>query len=350
MDQQQCLGLPGEAEGLSARPLNGDPDPRSYDRVVVALSGGKDSVACALYLLEMGVARSRIELWHHLIDGREGGAFQMDWPFTEGYCRGFAAAFGLPIYFSWKRGGFAGEAFRKDAPTAPTAWEDPGGAAGIGGGRGPRNTRMRFPQVSADLSVRWCSGYLKVMVAEMVIRASGRFGGARTLFVTGERAEESPARNRYRRFEIHRADARSSSVARHVDGWRPIHAWREAEVWDILRRHRVRPAPPYRLGWSRLSCACCIFGNADQWASVRAVAPGMFARVAAAEAAFGSTIDRRRGLEELAGAGRPYAAIAADPAAAAEAMDPGWAGEVLVPDGQEWAMPAGAFGRGPGPS
>lgn len=350
MDQQQCLGLPGEAEGLSARPLDGDPDPKSYDRVVVALSGGKDSVACALYLLELGVDRSKIELWHHLIDGREGGAFQMDWPFTEAYCRKFAAAFGLPIHFSWKRGGFAGEAFRKDAPTAPTHWEDPDGTARSGGGRGPQNTRMQFPQVSADLSVRWCSSYLKIQIGEMVLRASQRFDGAKTLFVTGERAEESPARNRYLRFQVHRTDARGGSKRRHVDAWRPVHAWREAEVWDILRRHRVNPAPPYRLGWSRLSCACCIFGNADQWASARAIAPGMFARVAAAEARFGKTIDRRRSLPEMAAAGTAYAAIGENRDAVAEALDPGWAGEVLVPEGQEWAMPAGAFGRGPGPS
>ena len=73
----------------------------SYDRVVVAFSGGKDSLACLLHLIELGVARERIELWHHDIDGREGSNL-MDWPCTRDYCRKVASALGVSLYFSWK--------------------------------------------------------------------------------------------------------------------------------------------------------------------------------------------------------------------------------------------------------
>lgn len=40
-----------------------------YDLIVVLISGGKDSVACYLKLLELGVPKERIEFWHHDIDG-----------------------------------------------------------------------------------------------------------------------------------------------------------------------------------------------------------------------------------------------------------------------------------------
>ena len=43
-------------------------------------------------------------------------------------------------------------------------------------------------------SVRWCSAYLKIDVGAAALRGQARFEGKRTLFVTGERAEESAAR------------------------------------------------------------------------------------------------------------------------------------------------------------
>jgi len=36
-----------------------------YDHIIVLFSGGKDSAAAYFRLLEMGVPKSKIELWHH---------------------------------------------------------------------------------------------------------------------------------------------------------------------------------------------------------------------------------------------------------------------------------------------
>lgn len=47
-------------------------DLATYDHIIVAFSGGKDSWACLLHLLDLDVERKKIELWHHLVDGREG--------------------------------------------------------------------------------------------------------------------------------------------------------------------------------------------------------------------------------------------------------------------------------------
>lgn len=158
----------------------------SYDRYLVQFSGGKDSTACFLHLVEQGVPEEKIELWHQLVDGR--GKTWMDWEITEAYCRAFAEAFGVPIYFSWKEGGFRREAFRENARTAPTTFELPGGTTKtIGGGRGKESTRMRFPQISPDLSVRWCSAYLKIDICASAIRNQARFNDLRTLVISGER-------------------------------------------------------------------------------------------------------------------------------------------------------------------
>jgi hypothetical protein len=52
-----------------------------YDLVVAAFSGGKDSLALALDVLGRGVDPSRVQLWHHLVDGRPGVDPRfVDWP------------------------------------------------------------------------------------------------------------------------------------------------------------------------------------------------------------------------------------------------------------------------------
>ena len=203
------------------------PDLNSYDHIIVAFSGGKDSTACVLDLLARGVSPELIELWHHKIDGEEKTF--MDWPVTEDYCRAFAKQFNLPIYFSWKVGGFKGEMLRENALTRPIIFESPSGQVQTGGTSGKLSTRRRFPPLAASLTTRWCSAYLKIDVASAALRNQDRFNGARTLFITGERAQESAARSKYAKFEPHRADLRDGKVARYIDhwqcaGWFPL-AW-----------------------------------------------------------------------------------------------------------------------------
>ena len=131
------------------------PDLETYDRFLVAFSGGKDSICCVLTLLDMGVEPCKIELHHHLVDAREGsdnkegrssseqgGLF--DWPVTEDYCRQFAKAFDLKIYFSWLEGGLEREMCRKDQAEAPTYFETPEGLRSAGG-KGEPDTRRKFP-------------------------------------------------------------------------------------------------------------------------------------------------------------------------------------------------------------
>ena len=310
----------------------------SYDHYIVAFSGGKDSLACVLNLLEIGIPKAKIELWHHDIDGHGAVRF-MDWPVTTDYCRKVAQALEIPIFFSWREGGFKREMLRDNTATARTCFETPDGLK-YAGGKGKPGTRLKFPQVSADLSVRWCSAYLKIDVGSISLRNQKRFNGKRTLFITGERAEESAARAKYSEFEPHR----THSNKRHVDQWRPVHHWSESEVWNIIKRWNINPHPAYKLGWGRLSCALCIFGNSNQWASARDVLPEQFNAVADYEQSFGLTIKRDKSVIESANAGTCYIF---DQDEVKQATSEIYTDSPII---KKWTMPQGAFGDSTGPT
>lgn len=332
----------------SIPPMAPGPDLASYDKVLVGFSGGKDSVAAVLALLDAGVPKDKIELHHHDIDG-EPGANLMDWPITRAYCKAFADAMGLPIYYSWREGGFEREMLRNGDRTAPVAFEQPDGTLGRAGGiRGKEGTRLKFPQVSADLNVRWCSGKMKIDVMDVLIANQERFNGKRILVVTGERAEESSNRAKYKTFEPHRTHAKTK---RHADAYRPVHAWKEGDVWGIMQKHGIVAHPSYRLGYGRLSCRECIFGSDNQWATNQALFPAATNKVGDYENQFGVTIHRTLTVGERAKRGTPYAAAVAQPGLARFADQHEWdASQPIVVKPSEWKLPAGAFGETSGPS
>lgn len=322
-----------------------EPNLLDYDRIIVAFSGGKDSIACVLRLLEISPYNRKIELWHHDVDGRAAGF--MDWPCTPSYCEKFASEYDIPLYFSWLEGGFEREMLRKDDPTAPKHVETPDGIITVGGNSSKLGTRLKFPQVSADLKTRWCSSYLKIGCSDVAFTNQDRFRNSKTLFVSGERAEESPNRARYKTFEPHRKDARDSiKLRRHIDTWRPVHGMTTGEVWSLIEKHRVRPHPAYELGWGRLSCMSCIFGSADQWASVKAIAPERFEKIAKYEEVFEHTIQRTKSIRQLASEGTAYSAITKNPDMVKIAMSESYSLNIYT---KSWKTPAGATSALTGP-
>lgn len=332
--------LPAAEREVWLRAVEGDFS--AYDRVVVAFSGGKDSLACVLKLLELGCPKEKLELWHHDIDGAAGSRHFMDWPVTRSYCMAAARALGLRIKFSWKEGGFEGEMLREERPTAPTSFECDDGTIRTVGGKGPNGTRRKFPQVSADLKVRWCSAYLKIDVGARVMCNDPAFKTGRFLFVTGERREESSARARYP--EVERGKGWASK--RLVHHWRAVIDWTEAEVWAAIKAARIAPHPAYRLGFGRLSCMACIFGDKDQWAAVYELDPQRFERIADYEREFGLTIKRSKSVRELAREGTSYCSEAPGELKRA-AMAATY--ELPILD-TAWEAPAGAFRKCCGPS
>ena len=321
------------------------PDLSSYDRIVVFFSGGKDSVSCVLHLLDLGVPASRIELHHHLVDGAPGEPGLMDWPVTLAYCEAFALHIGASFQTSWREGGMRREMLRADERTSPVVFYKNGKRFQIGGTHGPLGTRRKFPQQSASLAVRWCSASLKIDVSVSYLRNEPGFRNARTLVVTGERAQESSARARYKTFEPHRADSRRGKAGRHIDHWRAVHGWSEKKVWATIERFSLLAHPAYYLSYGRVSCLSCVFASKDQWATNRMIARAQFDAVAAYEAAFGVTIHRNLDVAAQADLGTPYAA--AQGYWVEVAMGTTFDLPMRV---ENWTLPAGAFGESCGPT
>lgn len=316
-----------------------------YDIIAVSYSGGKDSLACLLHLLDLGVPREKIELHHQDVDGH--GEPLMDWPCTPAYVKATGEALGIPVVFSWREGGFVREMLRDNTPTAPVSYERNGQRVSLPTVRATSGTRLKFPQVSADLSVRWCSPALKIDVFARVLNNDPGYKGKKVLVITGERGQESPARAKYEDAEEHRCNSRNHLV----HAWRPILDWKEEQVWGIIEKWRVRPHPSYLLGFSRTSCLPCIFGNDDQWASVNRLDPERFRRIADLERQFGTTIRKGQSVEEMARRGKEFVSDKSEELRRL-AMSPGafTAEMFFLPEGEVWKAPAGAYRRCGGPS
>lgn len=330
--------------------MSTNPPPRplsEYTHIISSFSSGKDSSASVVALIEAGADPAVVELWHQGVDGEPGGPVWADWPCTESFVRRFGEAFGFPAYFQWKEGGFKGELLRDNVPTAGVGYEaTTGDRVRLPASKQAKpGTRLRFPQVSGDLRVRWCSAYLKIDVAARVLNNDPRFKGATVLYVTGERGEESSARAKYNESEPHRCH----SGVKTVDAWRPVLRWTEAEVWDAMRRHGMRPHPAYYLGFNRVSCRTCIFGLDDQWRTVHELAPDLLQEFVDLEKQSGLTIHRTKSIPERVAAGKSTIPPG-------RARDVEWSNSTDLPleavkvPPEEWELPAGAYKRCGGPT
>lgn len=322
-----------------------------YTHIIVSFSGGKDSLALALLVAEeverFPSLRSKVELWHQCVDGEPGGEGLMDWPCTEDYCREVARYLGFPIRYQWKHGGFEGEMLRENARTKGVSYEDKDFKVQElpQTSRGKVSTRRLFPQTTADLSVRWCSSYLKIDVASRALNNDPRFKRAKVLMLTGERRQESTARSKYMETETHRC----STASRQVDQWRAVIDWPEEDVWRIIEKFRIQPHPAYRLGFGRVSCMTCIFADRDQWASIRWLSEERVTRIALYEQAFGKTIKQGESVIQQADKGTNFVDDTPqwliDLALSRDYPD----NQVVVPQGETWSIPSGAFKRCGGP-
>lgn len=331
---------------------HGRPDWGYYDYVMVSFSGGKDSLACVLYMLELGCPPEKLQLWHQPVDGalEPGERNFFDWPITEDYCRAVAEAIGARfslnkmLYFQWKIGGFKGEMLRENQPTAGICFENQRGKLQCLGPGAPHKlgTRLKFPQPGRDLGTRWCTSYLKIDVMARALSNDKALDHAKILMVTGERREESGNRAAYAEVERHKSTTRK----RRVTQWRAVIDWSEWSVWKIIERWKITPHPCYLLGFGRCSCITCIFGQPDQWATVQELVPELVSEIAWYEREFGVTINRKKiDAEEVASLGEPFPEVFTEKHQRRLALATEYPRREILTD--DWDLPMGA-GRGVG--
>lgn len=332
-----------------------------YDLVAILLSGGKDSIVCYYKLLELGVPKEKMEFWHHDIDGGHPSR-RMDWRCTQNYVKSFAEAEEVSLRLSWRVNGFFGELYRIGA-SEPVEWMEPD-TGEIRQCRLSQNYlkcqeikhhatedmedqlkalgyRMKFPAKTGDLSRRWCSAYLKIMVADTVVSNLEKTrSDVKVLVVSGERRGESKGRSKYNEMEIHRTNAEKKEH-RLVHQWRPVIDYSEKDVWEILKRHKVNPHPCYRAGWNRCSCAMCIFSTPKLFAGIRELYPEEYALLKQDEQILGFTLDNKCDLDTFVGNAPSCVYHGDDQAIRSLVTGEFTLGDVYVKD--TWKYPAGAF-------
>lgn len=333
-----------------------------YTKIIVLLSGGKDSIACYWKLRELGVPAKKIELWHHDIDGKHPKR-RMDWPVTKSYVKAFAKFTGSRLVTSWREDGFFGELYRIGA-SQPVHYECNGKCftcpltAKQKKSEELRNRvledesvkemlkelgyRFKFPAKSGDLSKRWCSAYLKIDIASSVLRDISKLSdleNQKILVVSGERRGESNGRAKYNEMEVHRTNA-VARAHRTVHQWRAVIQYSERDVWEVMRRHGIKPHPCYIAGWNRCSCSQCIFSLPKHFAGIRELFPEEYEALKEDEIRLGFTIDNKKCLDDYVGDAKSCVCWD-DPEAIWQLVIGEYSDIYIDPD--KWTYPAGAF-------
>lgn len=216
--------------------INGALDLRQFDKIILSISGGKDS-------------HSLLWLVKNLAD-RQGAADRliavyadtgMEWYNAEVHVRKICAAAGVPLDIVYPVRLLLEQIKHRGQRILEKGYSRRDGKP---------NSGVQFPSPQC----RYCTQNQKIDPMDKHLR---QFTG-KLLKVTGERWAESKARSNLPEFcHVSRVD----SAARTVYGWRPMLAFSEADIWAMVRETGVERHQCYDLGCSRLGCAGCIFSG-----------------------------------------------------------------------------------------
>lgn len=356
----------------------------NYDMYIILFSGGKDSTACLLTLLEkMGVCRNphytgcagekrfldphgvldKIELWHHSLDA--GSNRVMDWKCTENYVKAFAEYFGIKLRISYRNGGFYSELYRVGS-SMPVSWIDPDSGqvftsklsknqlASEEIRNNPNLTEEqkiealkeygychKFPaKVGSIRQGRWCSSKLKAEVSTSVFSNFEGVQGKKILLISGERRAESTNRALYNEIEKDIKSSAPIKFGRDVTRYRMVVDYTERDVWNKFFLWGIEPPAIYRIGWSRFSCCFCIYSSCSHWKGISELYPEEFQALCKDEEILHFTLDNKRSLPEMIKGAE--SCVYPDPIALWHIKTGQYSAEDIETKG-EWHYPAGAF-------
>lgn len=216
-------------------------------KVVLSVSGGKDSAAASLHLRELGIEHVRVfanTQWEHAD--------------TLEYLRGpLTAALG-PI----------------------VEVQGPLGFADL----------VRKKRIFPDRTKRFCTTELKMKPIKRFIDALIEETEADILNVVGVRADESAARSKLAETEW--SDFFDCEV------WRPLIRWSLEDVIAIHKRHGLMPNPLYLKGATRVGCWPCIHARKEEIRLVAEISPERIEEIRGIEKA---TTESARAIAESRG-------------------------------------------------
>jgi 3'-phosphoadenosine 5'-phosphosulfate sulfotransferase (PAPS reductase)/FAD synthetase len=237
-------------------------------KVVLSLSGGKDSTACALYLQENGIPFESV----HCDTG---------WEHTEtmAYVRGpLNDRFG-PIKIL--------------TATFPLTPEAEKAAKQVEKELGVQYSSMvraiLYKGMFSSRVRRFCTQELKVYPFRRYARELND-QGVRIINVVGIRHDESAARAQMPEWEPFDGDA---------EVWRPLIHWSVDDVIAIHKRHNMEPNPLYLRGASRVGCWPCIFARKSEIRMLAQIDPKRVEIIEKLEAIVGEMAKKRYSEEGL---------------------------------------------------